>query len=332
MAGSFSTVGVVRRDRRSIKQFRLTVIRGADKGKIHDSDGERVGIGTHPSNDLQLTDRTLSRFHCEIVIHDDRAVLRDLGSRNGTDLAGAEIQVAYLKTKQVLTVGQTQIRFELRDTELDVPLSSHERFGLLVGRSEVMRTVFARLERAAHTDSTVLLLGETGTGKDLAAESIHAASMRKDGPFVVVDCASLPPTLIEAELFGYEKGAFTGADRTQRGAFEAAHGGTLFLDEVGELPLNLQPRFLRALESRTVQPIGGRAPVSIDVRIVAATNRPLRQEVNAKRFRADLYFRLAILEIELPPLRERRADIALIIEEMLLAMARAPAEVLAQLE
>ncbi|MGE0550007.1 MAG: sigma 54-interacting transcriptional regulator [Kofleriaceae bacterium] len=332
MAGSISTVGVARRDRRSIKQFRLTVIRGVDKGKSHDSNGARVGVGTHPSNDFQLTDRTLSRFHCEIVIIDGRPVIRDLGSRNGTDVAGTEVQVAYLKTKQLLTLGQTQVRFELRDAELDLPLSNQERFGLLVGRSEVMRTVFARLERAAQSDSTVLLLGETGTGKDLAAESIHAASGRKNGPFVIVDCAALPPTLIEAELFGFEKGAFTGADRAQRGAFEAAHGGTLFLDELGELPLDLQPKFLRAIESRTVQRIGARAPASIDVRIIAATNRPLRQEVNTKRFRADLYFRLAILEIELPPLRDRRDDIPLIVEEMLVTMTREPNEVLARLE
>ncbi|HEY0192562.1 MAG TPA: sigma 54-interacting transcriptional regulator, partial [Kofleriaceae bacterium] len=198
-----------------------------------------------------------------------------------------------------------------------IPLSTRDRFGRLIGRSLAMRAVFAVLEPAAASTATVLLQGESGTGKDLAAESIHLESPRRDGPFVVVDCGAIPANLLEAELFGFEAGAFTGATGQRIGAFEAAHGGTLLLDELGELGLDLQPKLLRAIERREIQRIGSNQRIAVDVRIIAATNRNLRQEVNARRFRSDLYFRLAVLVVTLPPLRDRAADLPLLVHSLL---------------
>src|SRR5262249_37809161 len=200
---------------------------------------------------------------------------------------------------------------------------SEERFGLLVGRSAAMRAVFAVLERVAQSDASVLLLGETGTGKEVAAESLHRASPRNGGPLIAVDCAAIPAGLLESELFGHERGAFTGADREHVGAFEAAHGGTLFLDEIGELGPEVQPKLLRALEAREIVRVGGEEPIPVDIRVIAATNRNLPAEVNAGRFRADLYYRLAVLEVVLPPLRERLDDLPLLVDALLLGIGAA---------
>jgi two-component system response regulator GlrR len=196
----------------------------------------------------------------------------------------------------------------------------------MVGRAPAMRAVFARLQRAAASDATVLLTGETGTGKELAAEGLHAASRRAAKPFVIVDCAAVPPDLLESELFGHERGAFTGATASRAGAFETANGGTVFLDEIGELSTALQPKLLRALERREIKRVGRDAWHAVDVRIVAATNRDLRAEVNAGRFRSDLYYRLAVVEIRLPALRERRDDLPAIVDAMIerMGMAAAP--------
>jgi transcriptional regulator with PAS, ATPase and Fis domain len=175
-----------------------------------------------------------------------------------------------------------------------------------------MRTMFARLERAAVSDSTVLLTGESGSGKDVIAQSLHEASPRARGPFVIVDCGAIPPGLIESELFGHERGAFTGAEAARAGAIEEAHGGTLFLDEVGELPLEMQPRFLRALDHRQVRPVGAADYREADVRVIAATNRDLSRAVGEGRFRSDLYYRLAVIQVAVPPLRHHREDVALL--------------------
>jgi DNA-binding NtrC family response regulator len=179
-----------------------------------------------------------------------------------------------------------------------------------------MRALFSTLEKAAGTDATILIEGETGTGKEATAESIHQASRRRDGPFVVVDCGAIPAQLLESELFGSERGAFTGAVASRAGAFEAASGGTIFLDEIGELELDLQPKILRALDRRQVKRVGSTGYRPVDVRVIAATNRGLRAEVDAKRFRLDLYYRLAIVRIKLPPLRERMADLPLLVEHV----------------
>ena len=318
------------RDFTTVQRFRLVVSAGPDSGLTHVSNGARVVIGAHESVDLVLRDPTTSRFHCEVLIENGRALVRDLGSRNGTRVGGIEVREAFLESGSRLNLGNSEIRFELVAEQVRVPLSQQERFGRLIARSDAMRAVFAVLERAAATDTTVLLEGETGTGKGAAAESMHELSARADGPFVVVDCGGLPRTLLESELFGHERGAFTGAIAERCGAFEAAHGGTVFLDEIGELPLELQPLLLRVLEERMVKRIGTHEYTRVDVRVLAATNRDLRTEVNAGRFRADLYYRLAVLTIRIPPLRERPEDIPIIAEAMLSSsLAPASAEVAA---
>ncbi|HUS65134.1 MAG TPA: sigma 54-interacting transcriptional regulator [Kofleriaceae bacterium] len=300
-----------------IRELRLEVVEGVDAGATFRSTRERAVIGTHPSTDLVLRDPAVSRFHCELVLLGSRVLVRDLDSRNGTTIDGVTIAGAYLQAPATITLGKTTLRFSLGDENVRIRLSSRERFGGLRGRSQAMRACFALLESAASSDVTVLLTGETGAGKDAAAEAIHHESERARGPFVVVDCGAIPGHLLEDELFGHERGAFTGATATRAGALEAADGGTLFLDEIGELPLDLQPKLLRAVESRRVRRVGGDQPVSVDTRIVAATNRNLKAEVNAHRFRADLYFRLAVLEISLPPLRDRLDDLPLILEELI---------------
>jgi two-component system, NtrC family, response regulator GlrR len=191
------------------------------------------------------------------------------------------------------------------------------QFGGLVGSSDKMRQLFEMLSRAAHCDATVLIQGETGTGKEVSAHAVHAESRRGDGPFIVVDCGAIPGQLLESELFGYERGAFTGAVAARMGAFEAAHGGTVFLDEIGELGLELQPKILRVLESRKIKRVGSNNYVPVDVRVIAATNRDLRGEVAAKRFRSDLYYRLAVLHIQLPSLRERKSDMPALVQAIL---------------
>jgi DNA-binding NtrC family response regulator len=294
-------------------RFALRVVDGLDKGKEHvSSSAADVSVGTAESNQLVLTDPTVSRYHFVLHVDPQGVQLRDLGSTNGTTLGTYRVGSAYLKSGAVLTVGMTRIRYDELAEQLDEPLSDEEFFGRALGRSVAMRRLFSVLPRIAAADSTVLIEGETGTGKGVLAEAIHTASARKDKPFVVVDCGSIPPSLIESELFGHEKGAFTGATRSRAGAFESAAGGTVFLDELGELPLELQPKLLRALEERTVKRVGGDERIPLDVRVIAASNRNLKSMVNRGTFRADLYFRLNIVQIEVPPLRERRDDIALL--------------------
>jgi two-component system, NtrC family, response regulator GlrR len=274
-------------------------------------------IGADPRADLVIGDPAMSKFHCEIRITDGAAVVRDLGSRNGTLVDRVPVIEAPLRDGALLALGRTQLRFNVGTRHVEIPLSPRDRFGRLIGRSLAMRATFAILDATAASHATVLLQGESGTGKDLAAESIHQESPRRDGPFVIVDCGAIPANLLEAELFGFEAGAFTGATTQRIGAFEAAHGGTLLLDEIGELALDLQPKLLRAIERHEIQRIGGSQRIAVDVRIVAATNRNLRQEVNARRFRSDLYFRVAVLVVTLPPLRDRVADLPLLVASIL---------------
>jgi two-component system response regulator GlrR len=295
----------------------LHVTAGPDAGETFSSSGARVAIGTHPSADLILHDSTVSRFHCEIAPGGPLPVVRDLDSRNGTLIDAVPVREAYLRSGAVLTLGRTRIRFEVGAQPVRVAISARERFGTAVGRSLAMRRVFAVLERIAASDVTVLLEGETGTGKEVVAESIHAESARAEGPLTVVDCGSIPKELLESELFGHEKGSFTGAVAARQGAFEAASGGTLILDEIGELSPDLQPKLLRALERREVKRVGATRYAPVDVRVIAATNRNLRAEVNAGRFRSDLYYRLAVVEVRLPPLRERMDDLPVLIERIL---------------
>ena len=316
--------------RGSVKDFRfhrfaLRVVDGLDKGKeFVSTSGAEVSVGTGESTSLVLTDPTVSRYHFMLQVDPRGVQLRDLDSTNGTMLGGFRVGSAYLTNGAMISLGMTRLRYDELAETLDEPLSEQDYFGRALGRSVAMRRLFSVLPRIAAADSTVLIEGETGTGKGVLAEAIHAASARANKPFVVVDCGSIPPALIESELFGHERGAFTGATRAHVGAFESAAGGTVFLDEIGELPLELQPKLLRALEERTVKRVGGNERIALDVRVIAASNRDLRQAVNRGMFRADLYFRLNIVRIPVPPLRERRDDIPLLVASFYEQLAQPP--------
>ena len=278
---------------------------------------ERVVVGTAPSADVVLTDRAVSRRHAELDPRDDGLWVRDLGSRNGTFVEGIRVVAANIPNGAKLTLGRTEIAIRYAEQPIRVELWPSAKFGALIGASVAMRELFAKLSRIAQSSASVLIEGETGTGKELAAKAIHDVSPRASGPFVVIDCAALPETLLEAELFGHAKGAFTGALTARPGAIEEAEGGTVFLDEIGELPLSMQPKLLRVLESRMVRRIGETQHRAVDVRFIAATHRDLRTLANNRAFREDLYFRLAVLPLTIPPLRERPGDIPLLIDHLL---------------
>jgi transcriptional regulator with GAF, ATPase, and Fis domain len=300
----------------------LVVLSGPQRGQEQVIDKDLFQIGKAPQNDLVLDDQTVSRNHCQIVRESRGYLLRDLGSTNGTLLDGSEIKEGYLKPGAVVTVGKVELKVRPYSERIELLPSDHDRFGDVVGRSLGMREIFGLLERLAPTDATVLIGGETGTGKDVLARSIHRASPRGKKPFMVVDCGAVVGTLIESELFGHEKGSFTGASAQRQGAFELAEGGTLFLDEIGELPLDLQPKLLRALEQRAFRRVGGNREIRVDIRIVAASKRNLKMEVERGKFREDLYFRLAVVPIHLPPLRERREDVPLLVDHLLDVIAK----------
>ena len=302
--------------------FRVTVVDGG--AKKWDSSSARMTIGSQEGNDVQLSDRSVSRFHCEIVIEGPIARVRDLGSTNGTNVDGVRVVDAFLRSGSLIRLGAITLRFDLRSDATRVPISTNEEFHGLVGRSIAMRQALGLVERAAATEMTVLLDGETGTGKGRAAEAIHKGSGRAKKPFLVVDCGAIPTNLLESELFGHERHAFTGAGERRIGAFEEASGGTIFLDEIGEMPLEVQPKLLRVLESKEIRRLGSNQHQKVDVRIIAATNRDLRREVNEGRFRADLYFRLAVLRIALPPLRARHEDFPMLVDELLSQIGATP--------
>jgi len=304
-----------------VRRVRLTVIEGPDKGLTQEFEGERITIGTAPGNDLVLSDTAVSRHHCEITLGQEGFLLRDRGSTNGTVAGGLRVREAFVHDGVVIEVGRSKALFRALPDEAELELSPQERFGRLLGQSPAMRRIFAILARLAPRDVTVLVTGESGTGKELVARSLHEASPRAGGPFIVVDCGAMPATLMEDEILGHERGAFTGADKARAGAFERADGGTLFLDEVGELPPELQPKLLRVLESREVVRLGGGTPKKVDVRVIAATNRDLRAEVNRGAFRGDLFYRLSVVEVRMPPLRERPEDIPLLVRHFLDAIA-----------
>jgi two-component system, NtrC family, response regulator GlrR len=277
----------------------------------------RSSVGQQASNDLVLEDASVSRFHCELLLGEGEARVRDLESRNGTWVDGTRVVEAFLREGSQLKLGRTALQVSLADERVPQLLSERTELGQLVGRSAPMRAAFAQLERAAATDTTVLIEGETGTGKEGAAEALHLASARRDKPLVVIDCAAIPASLIESELFGHGKGSFTGASSARIGAFEEAEGGTILLDEIGELPLELQPKLLRVLERKEIRRVGENLPTPLDLRVVAATHRDLRAAVNHRTFRADLYFRLSVVRVVLPPLRERPEDIPLLVPHLL---------------
>ncbi len=300
-----------------LRRARLACVEGANAGGNWQIERDVIRIGAREDNDVRLTDTTVSRLHAEIVRGREGTILRDLGSTNGTFVGPVRVKEVYLAPDTRFRVGNTHLVYSPADEIIDVVPSQNDRFEGLVGRGIAMREVFGILERVAPTDLTVLVTGETGTGKELVSRAIHNRSNRKNKPFVVFDCGAAPETLVESELFGHERGAFTGAIAAREGLFEVADTGTIFIDEIGELPLELQPKLLRVLEQREVRRVGSTKVRHVDVRVVAATNRNLRDEVAAGRFREDLYYRLAVVEIRLPALRERKEDLPLLVEHLL---------------
>jgi len=306
-----------RATKRRLKRGRLLVIEGPDQGRELSIERERVTIGRSLICDLVLADKAVSGTHCEIVASEQGVLLKDLGSTNGTSVGDLRIREVWIRPGTVIHAGQTSLRYEAGEGEVEIDLSQEERYFDLIGKSVRMREIFAVLGKVAPSDLTVMIHGQTGTGKELVARALHSGSRRKDQPLVVQDCSAIPENLIESTLFGHERGAFTGATDRRKGSFEQAEGGTIFLDEIGELDLSLQPKLLRVLENREVKRVGGDRTIPVNVRVVAATNRDLRQMVNEGTFREDLYFRLSVVTVELPPLAERPEDVQLLTETFL---------------
>ena len=298
----------------------LLVVSGDARGQRM-TISERLRIGKAQDNDLVLPDSSVSRYHCEIERGADGLWVRDLGSTNHTRVGRSKIQAALLEPGATLTVGDVELLLLPRAERLMLAPSEATSFGGVVGPSLAMRSIFGVLERIAPTEATVLLEGETGTGKDVIAHAIHEQSPRRQRPFVVLDCGAVSYNLLESEFFGHERGAFTGAVERRVGAFEAVGEGTLFLDEIGELPLDVQPKLLRVLETGEFRRVGGSQSLRCQARIIAATKRDLKAEVERGKFREDLYFRLAVVPLTVPPLRSRREDIPALVEHFL-AQAR----------
>jgi DNA-binding NtrC family response regulator len=314
----------------ALPSLRLVVLAGSDLGRELKLARGTYVVGKGRGCDLVLGDRHVSRRHLALTVDDRGVCARDLDSKNGSWLDKARFVEVTLAPGAVVRVGSTELKL------LSVPHLPHlwpspsSSFGKLVGRSLAMRELFAVLEQASPSDTTVFIQGETGTGKEVCAESIHAASSRAARPFVVCDLASVQPGLIESELFGHRRGAFTGAAQDREGLIVSADGGTLFLDEVAELGLDQQPRLLRLLERKQVKPVGAATWRTVDVRVVAATNRDLARECRAGRFREDLYHRLMVLRVRIPPLRERKEDLPLLVEHLLAGRRmRVPPETIA---
>jgi transcriptional regulator with PAS, ATPase and Fis domain len=301
------------------RKLRLTVTTGADTGLTFEAAGASVRIGTSPENDLVLTDQTVSRQHCEVLLTERGIRVVDAGSTNGVMVSNASVMKATFSDAVELELGETTISVVPLSKTVKREQLDADRFGNLLGRSHKMRELFAELTNIAATDLSLLVEGETGTGKELVAESVHMNSHRASGPFVVFDCSAIAPTLVESELFGHERGAFTGAVEARVGLFEQADGGTIFIDEIGELPRDLQPKLLRVLEKCEVRRLGGTKTIPLSVRVISATNRNLGAEVKRGKFREDLYYRVAGVRVYVPPLRDRLDDLMLLATSFLAA-------------
>ncbi len=297
----------------------LVVQEGPDKGLRLPLRGRSLLLGSDPDLRMPLKDPTVSRRHARLEVTGLGLRLVDLESTNGTWVGDLRIQSAIVPIPGTIRLGSTVVKIEAREGEAPVKVNVYEgdRLAGMVGQSAAMQEVYGLIATVAPTDATVLITGESGTGKELAARALHGLSERREGPFVVFDCSAVPKDLIASELFGHVKGAFTGASSARAGTFRQAQGGTVFLDEIGELSLELQPKLLRLLETHQVKPVGGERTEDVDVRVIAATNRPLLTMVHENSFRQDLYYRLALIEIELPPLRDRVEDIPLLVAHFL---------------
>ncbi|MDY7232281.1 sigma 54-interacting transcriptional regulator [Hyalangium rubrum] len=311
-------------------RLKLLVLSGAQVGQSHLLAPGSYRLGKSPECDIVLNDKAVSRQHLRLDVSESGVRATDMESHNGSFCEGMRFTELEVRPGAVLKVGATEMKLVPETSrERVIPPSERTQFGGLVGSSRRMREVFTLLERLAPGGADVLIQGETGTGKELCAEAIHAQGPRAKGPFVIVDLAGIAPSLIESELFGHVKGAFTGAQSDRAGAFERASGGTVFLDEVGELPPEVQPRLLRVLERRQVKRVGANDYRALEVRVLAATHVDLEKAVQEGKFRADLYHRLAVLRVTLPPLRERPEDIALLIDTVLERAGR-PASALSE--
>jgi two-component system, NtrC family, response regulator HydG len=317
--------------------FVLTVRDGPDQGStcaVGGADGARVLVGKSAACDLRLQSPDVSRRHVAFDVTGRGLRVTDLGSTNGTTVNGVCIVEAYVAARDRVRLGSVTIEVEAGGQQ-PISLSPVDRFGQMLGASEVMRRLYPRCQRLAESGLPTLIEGETGTGKEVLAEALHEASARSGAAFVVFDCTSVPPALAESVLFGHERGSFTGAVAARSGVFEDAHGGTLFIDELGELDLALQPKLLRVLERGEVRRVGANRWIKVNVRVIAATRRDLDREVQAGRFRDDLFFRLAVGRIELPPLRDRHGDVTMLARHFWHALGgegELPTDVLERLE
>ncbi len=296
------------------RRLRVRVVEGPDAGAVVEPEGRSViTVGCEHGCDVTLTDPAVSRFHVELTKGDDGIGLADLGSRNGTFIGGVRVAQGVLPVGARIELGSSALIVEDGARSVSPPAGPVDVPGI-VGASDATARIRRQVATLARVQTSVLVEGETGVGKEVVARALHEAGPRRAQPFVVIDCGSLPATLIAAQLFGHERGAFTGATETSPGAFERAGGGTVLLDEIGEMPLDLQPALLGVLERRRVVRVGGSSEIAVEARVLAATNRDLRAQVNAGAFRADLYHRLAVARLVIPPLRERRDDIAPLVE------------------
>jgi len=318
-SGQNSTVRIERstaRTRRAGRtRFVVRVLAGPDAGQsiaITPADPSAVLVGQSPTCGLRLTDGQTSRRHLALEVAGDRLSVRDLDSTNGTFVNGLQVTGALLQGGERIEIGQTTLVVERSDDDTKTKLDGKYRFGPLLGASPAMRRLYPLCNLLAASDVPVIIEGETGTGKEVLAEALHQLGSRKDRPFVVFDCTCVPASLMESALFGHERGAFTGATESRPGVFEAADGGTLLIDEIGDLEIGLQAKLLRVLERMQIARVGSTRYRRVNVRVLAATRRDLDAEIQANRFRDDLYFRLAVARVELPPLRRRKGDIALL--------------------
>lgn len=303
-------------------RMRLRAVSGPATGSEFEVRGSRLTVGSQPGNDVVIRDGKVSRRHFEIVSDEERYRIRDLGSTNGTKVDGVQVEAAVLAPGSLVAIGGSELRFEARQKWVRVGASPSDSFSHMTAMSALMGRVYELLARIAPTKLTCVLEGETGVGKEVLARAIVAESERNEKPFIVIDCGAIAGGVIEGELFGYEKGAFTDATRARAGAFELGNGGTVFLDEIGELPLELQAKLLRVLDRQEVRRLGATESTLLDVRVVAATHRSLAAMVEAGEFRQDLYYRLAEVVIHVPPLRERPEDILPLAKKMLQSEGR----------
>jgi len=295
----------------------VRVTAGPDRGSVAQVDGSVLSVGTAADNQLVLTDQTVSRYHVDLEPDDGGVPVSDNRSLNGTFIQAVRIREAIVPPGTRLRLGDTELELQMQAGGEEVELYPDAQLAGLYGKSTAMRKLMAQVARVAESGASVMLLGESGTGKERIAQALHALSLRASKPLITVDCGTLTPSLIASELFGHERGAFTGADRQHIGSIERASGGTLFLDEVAELPVEMQPMLLGALERRTIRRVGGKTDVPIDVRLVCATHRDIRQAVNAGGFRLDLYYRIAVVVLRVPPLRKRVEDIPVLARRFL---------------